>query len=293
MKRLLMLSGLPASGKTTYAYEFINEHKNYKRVNKDDIRTVLGTYSYETDEKIVINTERYMTSQILSNNYNVIVDDTNMGERYKNIWKDFCKSEEVYFTQKCINYPKNVEDLRALFDNDYNRSKSVGEGVILNMCFRYNLLTEYFNDKKIILCDIDGTIANVDHRLHYVKDKKWDDFFDAMYNDKPIFSIYDKMIKDVDSNNAFLVFVTGRPERYREMTIDWLKKYYNLNRTSFLLFMRSNGDYRKDFVTKEYFLEKLFRDFNIIRIYDDRPSVIRMWKENGLEVVDCGDGEEF
>lgn len=293
MKKLLMLSGLPASGKTTYAHEFIGDHKDYKRVNKDDIRTVLGNYSYKTDEKIVIETEKFMVSKILSNNYNVIVDDTNLGEKYENIWKEFCKGKNVDFIKKCINYPNTIDDLRSLFDNDRNRYKSVGEGVILNMCFRYNLLENYFKDKKIILCDVDGTIANVDHRLNYVRDKNWDQFFDAMYNDKPIFSTYDKMIKDVDSNNAFLIFVTGRTEKYREMTIDWINKHYNLYRTSYLLFMRPNGNYSKDFLLKEYFLTKLFQNFNIIRVYDDRPSVIRMWKQHQLEVIDCGNGEEF
>ena len=28
-------------------------------------------------------------------------------------------------------------------------------------------------------------------------------------------------------------------------------------------------------------------------VIDDRPSVIRMWKENGLNVIDVGNGEEF
>ena len=32
---------------------------------------------------------------------------------------------------------------------------------------------------------------------------------------------------------------------------------------------------------------------NIFMVFDDRPSVIRMWRENGVKVVDVGDGVEF
>ena len=43
---------------------------------------------------------------------------------------------------------------------------------------------------KIVLCDIDGTIANNDHRQHYLEDKKdWDGFFAELINDAPIYKI--------------------------------------------------------------------------------------------------------
>jgi len=32
---------------------------------------------------------------------------------------------------------------------------------------------------------------------------------------------------------------------------------------------------------------------DIVKVYDDRPSVIRMWREKGLEVEDVGAGVEF
>ena len=41
--------------------------------------------------------------------------------------------------------------------------------------------------KEIILCDIDGTIANNNHRQHLLGEfKDWDKFFYEMSNDEPI-----------------------------------------------------------------------------------------------------------
>jgi hypothetical protein len=33
--------------------------------------------------------------------------------------------------------------------------------------------------------------------------------------------------------------------------------------------------------------------FNPVMAFDDRPAVVRMWKENGLIVADVGNGVEF
>ena len=40
---------------------------------------------------------------------------------------------------------------------------------------------------KIVLCDIDGTVANNDHRQHYLEGKKdWDGFFSELINDTDV-----------------------------------------------------------------------------------------------------------
>ena len=54
-----------------------------------------------------------------------------------------------------------------------------------------------------------------------------------------------------------------------------------------------NGDFRPDVTIKEYFLTKIFKQLNIVKVWDDRPSVIRMWESHKLDVVNCGNGKEF
>jgi hypothetical protein len=58
--------------------------------------------------------------------------------------------------------------------------------------------------------------------------------------------------------------------------------------------MRKDKDYRPDTKVKAEMLETLRNQgFNPVMAFDDRPSVIRMWKEHGLTVADVGDGVEF
>ena len=68
---------------------------------------------------------------------------------------------------------------------------------------------------NIILCDIDGTVANNEHRQHYLKNKKdWKSFFDEMVNDIPIHDVINKIIEEKNEGKQ-IVFITGRPESYR------------------------------------------------------------------------------
>ena len=89
--------------------------------------------------------------------------------------------------------------------------------------------------KHIVLCDIDGTVANNDHRQHFLEGKKdWDGFFSELVNDLPIQIIIDKVTQE-QTNGKRVVFITGRPERYRYSTTLWLKEYFDFE-FQFLLF---------------------------------------------------------
>jgi hypothetical protein len=58
--------------------------------------------------------------------------------------------------------------------------------------------------------------------------------------------------------------------------------------------MRNEFDHLPDVDFKRGILNKYFVDRSkILKIYDDRPSVIRMWREEGLDVVDVGNGVDF
>lgn len=69
--------------------------------------------------------------------------------------------------------------------------------------------------RKFIVVDIDGTIADISHRVHYLesKPKDWDNFYSVkeMSGDKPIHNIID-MVKSL-YNFYPIIFCTGRPEK--------------------------------------------------------------------------------
>lgn len=149
----------------------------------------------------------------------------------------------------------------------------------------------------LILCDIDGTAANIDHRRFLVEGKKegkkvnWPRFFDEMVNDIPnewCQELLDAMV----SVGHEIVFISGRPDDYREQTTAWLKQYYPTVYSG-RLYMRPAGNYDADYLIKEEILAAQFDDAaleNILFVLDDRQQVVDMWRRHDLTVLQCDEG---
>jgi hypothetical protein len=146
------------------------------------------------------------------------------------------------------------------------------------------------SERRDIIVDIDGTLADCSHRMHFIrgKRKKWKQFFASAHLDKARIEVVSQVRELARQYNIHLV--TGRPEIYRQQTEKWLA-YYRIPFNS--LHMRDDGDYRSDDVVKQEILDRHFDKENIELVIDDRPRVIRMWQSNGLQVLDVGDGIEF
>ena len=145
---------------------------------------------------------------------------------------------------------------------------------------------------KAIIFDIDGTLADASHRLHHVTGgrKDWDAFFAAMVDDachEPIADLYVQLARD----NA-IVICTGRPETYREVTEAWLRRTAGVGRWA-ALYMRPAADHRPDHFVKAEMLAKMREDgFEPWLAIDDRPSIVAMWRENGITCLQCCDWDD-
>src|SRR5215208_5359074 len=97
--------------------------------------------------------------------------------------------------------------------------------------------------RRDIIVDIDGTLADCLHRLHFIKGrrKKWKKFFACASLDKPRIEVVMQVRELAQQYNIHLV--TGRPESYRKQTEKWLS-HYRIPYVS--LHMREAGDYRSD-----------------------------------------------
>jgi len=81
-----------------------------------------------------------------------------------------------------------------------------------------------------------------------------------------------------------LFIFSGRDDSCIEETKEWLNKH-DIN--NFKLVMRNTGDKRSDEIVKKEMYEKHIKDkYNVLAVFDDRPRVIRMWKEQKLMVFD-------
>ena len=287
MSKLLMLSGLPASGKSTYAEELVRGGGNWVRVNRDLLRTMLHCDKWSgKNEDITVETEKAVAQYWLRKGHNVVVDDTNLGKSHHDMWwavANTCDSP-VVFEKKKFDV-----DVWTCIHRDERREKQVGRAVLLNMAMQYDLVPDL---KNIVVCDIDGTVADCEHRKHYLDGEKkdWGGFFSEMSKDEPRFEVYQEAMDTAVANNGELIFVSARPDNYRAVTEAWLK-YYGMDHLH--LIMRPAGTKAPDTEVKQKILDKYLKHYNIVKVFDDRPCVIRMWQENGLDVVDVGPGYEF
>ena len=136
--------------------------------------------------------------------------------------------------------------------------------------------------------DIDGTLADVTHRLHHIKrkPKNWDKFFAASADDKAIAHICDlahhlSAIKPV-------VFVSGRSDQVRRETEDWLEREVGQRGP---LYMRKARDTRPDYIVKAELLDALMGDgYEPIMAFDDRDQVVKMWRAKGIPCAQVAEG---
>lgn len=151
---------------------------------------------------------------------------------------------------------------------------------------------------KAIIVDIDGTLAILNHRLHHVKNpegkKNFDKFFAEAHKDTPKQNVID--IVSSLSNDHVVIFLTGRPEKLREVTLKWLQTYVpiNLERSiDYNLTMRPDGDYTPDDELKQSMYEELVKPkFDVVGIFDDRQRVVNMWRRIGLTCFQVDQWEE-
>lgn len=143
----------------------------------------------------------------------------------------------------------------------------------------------------IYLVDIDGTLADLSHRLHFIQKKPadWDGFFAACPGDSPIQDVIDT-VRMLAASGARLVLVTGRSDAVEEPTMDWLHKH---GIPWLSIYMRKAGDHREDSVIKAELLEEIRFDWDnetILGVFEDRKQVVDMYRSRGLRVFQVAEG---
>jgi phosphoglycolate phosphatase-like HAD superfamily hydrolase len=143
----------------------------------------------------------------------------------------------------------------------------------------------------IYIFDIDGTLADLTHRLHFIQSnpKDWDGFFAACENDLPIPEVV-LTLALLYKAGAGILLISGRSETIRDKTQSWLIKHgipFNG------LYMRRAGDHREDNIVKAELLDQLIKErpFDEINsVFEDRDQVVKMYRDRGLRVFQVAPG---
>lgn len=137
--------------------------------------------------------------------------------------------------------------------------------------------------QKAIICDIDGTLAFLGNRDRYNPTTGEDAL------NYPIANIL-KVYNNQTVLPVSLILVTGREEKYRQHTKNWLHKHGITHYKA--LYMRKNGDYRKDYVVKKEVYKKYIEPtYEVLFVLDDRDQVVKMWRSLGLTCLQVAYGD--
>lgn len=153
------------------------------------------------------------------------------------------------------------------------------------------MIDQQTNARPIYLFDIDGTLADLSHRLHFIQGnpQQWDAFFLACNDDAPIYQVI-STAKYLATSGALIFLVSGRSDISRKATTAWLDRY---EIPWAWLLMRKEGDHRQDNVVKSELLDAILAHYpkeQIIAAFEDRDQVVKMYRERGLRVFQVADG---
>ena len=140
--------------------------------------------------------------------------------------------------------------------------------------------------------DVDGTLANVDPYLHYVRgsNRDYEAFHEASIDALPNIEVVE-MLNHAFFDQMHIIIVTSRKEVWRGLTSYWLAKN---DIGHHALYMRSDDDNRPDYEVKKDILLKIKKHWNVIHAVDDNPNVIKLWEDHGIPTTKTGnwDGDK-
>lgn len=140
--------------------------------------------------------------------------------------------------------------------------------------------------RTCVIWDLDNTLADLSHRLHHIRTnpKDWDAFHKAQEFDLPI--AYTCQLFRILQAALPQVISTSRPDRTRDQTLEWLQQFGLVPHE---LHMRANADRRPDGEVKLEHLQLIKQNYTPLFAVEDRPSVVRMWRANGVPVLAMDD----
>ncbi len=172
-KKLIVLVGLPASGKSTYVKNI--NHLDSVVISSDAIREELNISSHTKESNGIVFKEvhdrifKYLNKN--SNVSNIIVDATNLSKKDRNFYERIRKNTNKY---KCkVEYHLIWSSILSCIERDKNRQNPVGETTIKRLCSKFIVPPKdstiiIKNDKKIFSYkDLLDKFGIVSHKSMY------------------------------------------------------------------------------------------------------------------------------
>lgn len=147
--------------------------------------------------------------------------------------------------------------------------------------------------KRIILCDIDGTLATIGDRAKILeKDKlteKEYDEFNAQSESSSCIEDIANIVRNLKDAETKIYLITAREKKWKKITQSWLK----LNEIPYdNLLMRNDGDKNSDADVKLKIVKEYVNPKRVWFVLEDRDDVVQMYREElGLTCLQVNKGD--
>ncbi|WP_309225899.1 phosphatase domain-containing protein [Streptomyces lunaelactis] len=289
-----VMTGLPASGKTTAARKLQEESEGrMRRVNLDDLRAMLDVPAPErgrsyAHEQTVLAIQDAAVRAAVDGGFDVVVDNTHLTPHIPKRLKAAVAGLATFLVHDFTDVP-----LEECIRRDADRPRAVGEEIIRILADKHakstrggwRLTADWLNDEpavepyvldpalpSAVMCDIDGTLAIRGARAPYDFTRCGEDLLNV--------SVRRALASFQRADSDVIVLLSGRGEEHRPQTEAWLERHevpYDE------LWMRAARDGRRDDVVKAELFDAHVRHRYAVRVsLDDRDRVVAIWRRMGL-----------
>ena len=291
--KLVVLVGPPGSGKSTYSWTL----RDYARVSQDD-------HGKEGHWELFNN--------FLNQGLNIVVDRMNFSKEQRARYLDAAKAKgyETEIRIFAMGYDDCLMRMAPRLDGRQKHATIQNEENARNALHVFFTRFERPQDEEAddvlwgtqsiggipcIVVDLDGTLCNIEHRLHHVRTegkKDWVTFFKECVKDEMHLWCME-LIRAMADREHEIVFASGRAaDQCGAETKKWLDDRLRPLGIPYTLFMRHGRDFRRDDVVKEIILDfEILPKFDPLFVVDDRKQVVDMWRSRGLTCLQCAPGD--
>lgn len=312
MTKLIITRGLPASGKSTKADEWVSQDPTRRaQVNRDGLRKMMHGSVYIKPNGHHQGTERQVQaardaaiSALLGRGIDVVCSDTNLPTRVARDLRRLAVLADADFEvwdmtdvpyETCVSRnddrkgdwpPTNVPD-EVIYDMYMKFVRGKGYPLPLpeeaaDEAGDSGPYERQLGLPRAVLVDVDGTLAKMGTRSPFDETR--------VHEDQPNHPVV-ATVEALDAAGYTIIICSGRSEDCRQATEVWLDRVLNLRRPYEALFMRPSKDFRKDAVVKrEIFDREIRHQYDVQFVIDDRDQVVQMWRSMGLTAFQVADG---
>lgn len=295
---LFFLRGPQASGKTSFALNWLAQKPDERaRVNRDSLRMGnFGAYSLPNRQENIISKMEYdQVEMLLKNGFSVIIDNMNLRNKYIKPYLELAEKYGVTVMHKDF-----IIELNEAIRRNANRDRVVPEDVLRRTYASFirkgaftpfPTLDTYEAANGIYVPDVSkptAIILDVDGTAMKLSSERGPFDWAKVLLDEPNAPVVEAVKALSDAGHKIIV-MSGRDEVCREDTILSLREAGIVFQD---IFMRKEGDMRKDSIVKDELFDAHIRyNYNVLFALDDRDAVVAHYRKKlGLTVfqVDYG-----